>query len=195
MIMRPGPAAAAAGQPLFIWFSLLVALMVNMLPLGRTPWMPDLLALTLVFWSVHQPLRVGVGAAFLFGLVMDVHQAAAGPARAGLHRAELLRHHHPPPPAVVHGAVAGRAGAAAVRRRARDRAGIRMIAGGAFPGCLVPARARDRSPALAGGERGVAVNAAAQGARSGRESALVKPCGTDQKRLPAIALSSTEARK
>jgi rod shape-determining protein MreD len=28
----------------------------------------------LVFWSVHQPLRVGIGAAFIFGLAMDVHQ-------------------------------------------------------------------------------------------------------------------------
>jgi rod shape-determining protein MreD len=54
----------------------MVALLVNMLPLGRTPWMPDVLALVLVFWSVHQPLRIGVGAAFLFGIVMDVHQAS-----------------------------------------------------------------------------------------------------------------------
>jgi len=46
-----------------------------MLPLGRTPWMPDLLAIVLVFWSVHQPLRVGIGAAFVFGIAMDVHQA------------------------------------------------------------------------------------------------------------------------
>src|SRR6185503_9003226 len=29
-----------------------------------------------VFWSVHQPLRVGIGAAFVFGLAMDVHQSA-----------------------------------------------------------------------------------------------------------------------
>jgi rod shape-determining protein MreD len=38
--------------------------------------MPDFLALVLVFWAVHQPLRVGIGLAFLFGLIMDVHQAA-----------------------------------------------------------------------------------------------------------------------
>lgn len=38
--------------------------------------MPDFLALVLVFWAVHQPQRVGVGAAFVFGLAMDVHQAA-----------------------------------------------------------------------------------------------------------------------
>src|SRR5215217_2470368 len=38
--------------------------------------MPDLLAVTLVFWSVHQPLRIGVVAAFLFGLAVDVHQTS-----------------------------------------------------------------------------------------------------------------------
>jgi rod shape-determining protein MreD len=37
---------------------------------------PDVLALVLVFWSVHQPLRVGIGAAFVFGLFMDVHQGS-----------------------------------------------------------------------------------------------------------------------
>jgi rod shape-determining protein MreD len=35
-----------------------------------------LLALTVVFWNVHQPRRVGVGVAFVFGLLMDVHQGA-----------------------------------------------------------------------------------------------------------------------
>ena len=76
MIMRPGQQLLLPANPLFIWTSLLFAMVVNMLPLGRTPWMPDVLALVLVFWSVHQPLRVGIGAAFLFGLAMDVHQAA-----------------------------------------------------------------------------------------------------------------------
>jgi rod shape-determining protein MreD len=38
--------------------------------------MPDLLALAIVFWGVHQPMRVGIGAAFVFGLCMDVHQAS-----------------------------------------------------------------------------------------------------------------------
>jgi rod shape-determining protein MreD len=76
MIMRPGQQLLLPANPLFIWGSLLLALVVNMLPLGRVPWMPDVLALVLVFWSVHQPLRVGIGAAFVFGLAMDVHQAA-----------------------------------------------------------------------------------------------------------------------
>jgi rod shape-determining protein MreD len=76
MIMRPGQQLLLPANPVFIWGSLLLALIVNMLPLGRVAWMPDILALVLVFWSVHQPLRVGIGAAFVFGLAMDVHQAA-----------------------------------------------------------------------------------------------------------------------
>jgi rod shape-determining protein MreD len=75
MIMRPGQPLLLPANPFFIWTSLLVAMMANMLPVGRVPWMPDFLALVLVFWSVHQPLRIGVGAAFLFGLAVDVHQA------------------------------------------------------------------------------------------------------------------------
>ena len=62
-------------NPLFMWFTLLTALLLNMLPTGRHPAVPDFLAVALVFWSVHQPLRVGVGVAFLFGLMMDVHSA------------------------------------------------------------------------------------------------------------------------
>ncbi|HTH80408.1 MAG TPA: rod shape-determining protein MreD [Ramlibacter sp.] len=76
MIMRPGQPLLLPASPAFIWMSLLGALLLNMLPIGRTAWTPDLLALTLVFWAVHQPLRVGVGAAFIFGLAMDVHQAS-----------------------------------------------------------------------------------------------------------------------
>lgn len=74
MIMRPGQQLLLPANPVFIWGSLLLAMITNMVPLGRTPWMPDLLALVLVFWSVHQPLRVGIVAAFMFGLAMDVHE-------------------------------------------------------------------------------------------------------------------------
>jgi rod shape-determining protein MreD len=63
-------------NPLFIAASLLFALGFNLIPLGRQAAMPDLLALVLVFWNVHQPLRVGVGLAFVLGLLMDVHQGA-----------------------------------------------------------------------------------------------------------------------
>lgn len=80
MIMRPGKALLLPASPWFIWSSLLVALAMNMLLnmglLGRAAWTPDLLALTLVFWGVHQPQRVSVGLAFAFGLAMDVHHTS-----------------------------------------------------------------------------------------------------------------------
>ncbi len=63
-------------NPFFIAFTLVLALVFDLLPLGRQPAMPDLLAVAVVFWNVHQPRRVGVGVAFLFGLLMDVHQGA-----------------------------------------------------------------------------------------------------------------------
>ena len=76
MIMRPGQPLLLPVNPVFIWFTLILAMMGNMLPVGRIAWMPDFLALVLVFWSVHQPLRIGVATAFLFGLAVDVHQAS-----------------------------------------------------------------------------------------------------------------------
>lgn len=80
MIMRPGQQLLLPANPLFIWSSLVAALLFNMLQnmglWGRAAWTPDLLALVLVFWSVHQPLRIGVGAAFVFGLLVDVHQSS-----------------------------------------------------------------------------------------------------------------------
>ena len=75
MIMRPGQQLLLPANPLFIWGSMLLALVINMLPLGRTPWLPDIVAVVLVFWSVPQPQRVGIGVAFFFGLLMDVQQA------------------------------------------------------------------------------------------------------------------------
>ncbi len=76
MIMRSGQQLLLPASPLFIAMSLLAALLLDMLPLGRQAWMPDVLALVLVFWNVHQPLRVGIGMAFMFGLGVDVHQSA-----------------------------------------------------------------------------------------------------------------------
>ncbi len=79
MIMRRGQQLLLPANPLFIWGTLIAALLLNMLQnigfWGRAPWVPDILALVLVFWSVHQPQRVGIGAAFVFGLCLDVHQA------------------------------------------------------------------------------------------------------------------------
>ena len=63
-------------NPLFVWMTLLVAFGLNIIPLGRNPAMPDFMAVVLVFWNVHQPRKVGIGLAFMFGLMMDVHDGA-----------------------------------------------------------------------------------------------------------------------
>jgi rod shape-determining protein MreD len=60
-------------NPWFMWGTLLIALALNLLPWGRVAWLPDCVAIVLVFWCVHQPRRIGMGAAFVLGLLMDVH--------------------------------------------------------------------------------------------------------------------------
>lgn len=62
-------------SPAFIAFSLASALVLDFLPWGQRSWVPDFVALTLVFWNVHQPRRVGIGVAFVMGLLMDVDNA------------------------------------------------------------------------------------------------------------------------
>lgn len=59
----------------FIVVSLLGTFLLNFLPWGATAGVPDFVALTLVFWSIHQPRKVGIGVAFAMGLLMDVHTA------------------------------------------------------------------------------------------------------------------------
>jgi rod shape-determining protein MreD len=76
MIMPRGSELLMPARPLFIALSLLLAVAWQMVPLGRHPAAPDLLALTLVFWNVHQPRRVGIGLAFAFGLMIDVHSGS-----------------------------------------------------------------------------------------------------------------------
>ena len=76
MIMPRADQLLMPVSPVFMWTTLVFALLVNLVPAGRTAAMPDVVALVLVFWNVHEPRRVGVGAAFCFGLLMDVHQGA-----------------------------------------------------------------------------------------------------------------------
>lgn len=63
-------------NPWFIGLTLVIAMMIDMVPAGRIAGMPDVLAVVLVFWGVHQPRRIGVLWAFIFGLAIDVHDGA-----------------------------------------------------------------------------------------------------------------------
>ena len=61
----------------FIILTLFAALFLNLLPLGRMVGVPDWVALVLAFWCVREPLAIGMGAGFAFGLLMDVGLGAA----------------------------------------------------------------------------------------------------------------------
>lgn len=56
----------------FIFLTVMIALFLDMIPVGRLPLLPDFVALTLAFWCVREPLRVGMSAGFLLGIAMDV---------------------------------------------------------------------------------------------------------------------------
>lgn len=75
MQMRPEYLLLPASRA-FIAFTILLAFVLNILPWGRMYGVPDFLAIVLVFWNIHQPRKVGIGIAFLVGLLMDVHASA-----------------------------------------------------------------------------------------------------------------------
>ncbi len=75
MIMPRGQPLLLPAKPGFIALSLVLALVLRMQPWGGEAWLPDVMLLLLGFWCVHQPLRVGMGWAFLLGLVVDIHQS------------------------------------------------------------------------------------------------------------------------
>jgi rod shape-determining protein MreD len=56
----------------FILLTAFLGLAFNMMPWPDVRWIPDVLALVIVFWCINQPRKVGMGIAFVLGLLMDV---------------------------------------------------------------------------------------------------------------------------
>jgi len=63
-------------NPFFLAATLVAALTFNMMPWRNVAGLPDLLALVLAFWCVHEPRRVGMGTAWFFGIIMDAANGA-----------------------------------------------------------------------------------------------------------------------
>lgn len=61
---------------LFIWFTVLLFWMISLLPWRLWDPAPDLLLLVIAFWCLNEPQRVTMLTAFVFGVFMDVHDAA-----------------------------------------------------------------------------------------------------------------------
>lgn len=75
MAMQPTHSSRRILLPVKHWFillSLAAALFLNMVPFGRAIGVPDWVALIVAFWGVREPLRVGMGSAFVLGVMMDV---------------------------------------------------------------------------------------------------------------------------
>jgi len=73
------------GQVIII--SLLIAYVLTIMPLPEwaRDWRPDWVALVLIYWCMAAPQRVGVGVAWLAGLLLDVlHGALLGQYALGL---------------------------------------------------------------------------------------------------------------
>jgi len=61
----------------FIWVTIIIAWLASLLPWRLLPFAPELLLLVIAFWAVNEPGRIGMSVAFVFGLLMDVHDAGA----------------------------------------------------------------------------------------------------------------------
>jgi rod shape-determining protein MreD len=78
--MQPTNRSSRILLPVKLWFvylSLIAALGLEYIPSGRVPGIPDWVALVLAIWCVREPLRIGMGVGFVFGLLVDVGQGAA----------------------------------------------------------------------------------------------------------------------
>ena len=60
----------------YMALTLVLALLFNLLPWRDLVGLPDMVALVLTFWCVHQPRKMGIGMAWFVGLVMDAGNGA-----------------------------------------------------------------------------------------------------------------------
>jgi rod shape-determining protein MreD len=60
----------------YMALTVVLALLFNLMPWGELIGVPDMAALVLAFWCVHQPRKMGIGIAWAVGLVMDAGSGA-----------------------------------------------------------------------------------------------------------------------
>lgn len=59
----------------FVWATVFLMWLISLLPWRLWQPAPDLLLLVIAFWCLHEPRRINMAAAFVFGLLLDVHDA------------------------------------------------------------------------------------------------------------------------
>ena len=60
----------------YMALTVVLALLFNLMPWHDLVGVPDMVALVLAFWCVHQPRKMGIGAAWFVGLMMDAGNGA-----------------------------------------------------------------------------------------------------------------------
>src|SRR5690625_1498460 len=60
---------------IFVWSTVFLVWLISLLPWRMWQVAPDLILLVLAFWSLHEPRRINMAAAFAFGLLLDVHDS------------------------------------------------------------------------------------------------------------------------
>jgi rod shape-determining protein MreD len=60
----------------YMTLTVALALLFNLLPWRDLDGLPDMVALVLTFWCIHQPRKMGIGIAWMLGLLMDVGNGA-----------------------------------------------------------------------------------------------------------------------
>jgi len=64
-------------KPWFVYASLFLGLVLNYVPFGHHPAIPDWTALVLVFWCIREPQHIGMGMGFILGVLVDIGQGTA----------------------------------------------------------------------------------------------------------------------
>lgn len=59
----------------FVWATVIAVWLISLLSWRMWPLAPDLLLLVIAFWCLHEPRRINMAVAFVFGLLLDVHDA------------------------------------------------------------------------------------------------------------------------
>ncbi|MCW3480737.1 rod shape-determining protein MreD [Neisseriaceae bacterium JH1-16] len=60
---------------IYLTFTLALVVELVPLPVGSVRWLPDFVGMLILYWVLNQPSRVGIGTAFILGLIADVATA------------------------------------------------------------------------------------------------------------------------
>ncbi|MDR2207791.1 MAG: rod shape-determining protein MreD [Azoarcus sp.] len=64
-------------KPWFVYASLFLALLLDYVPFGSHPGIPNWAALVLVFWCIREPVYIGMGMGFFLGVMIDIGRGTA----------------------------------------------------------------------------------------------------------------------